>query len=56
MKRRNSCLHFSELAIVGINAIRESQLSDNCDKYSGMSLADYYAGLPPAHLRALHLI
>ncbi|KAJ5198205.1 uncharacterized protein N7498_007322 [Penicillium cinerascens] len=47
---------FSKLAVVGIDAIGESQLSGYPGQYPSVSLIDYHTGLPTARLRALQLI
>jgi hypothetical protein len=47
---------FSKLAVVGIDAVGESQLSGYPGQYPSVSLIDYHTGLPTARLRTLQLI
>ncbi|KAJ5273767.1 hypothetical protein N7478_008892 [Penicillium angulare] len=47
---------FSKLAVLGIDAVGESQLSGYPGQYPSVSMVDYHTGLPTARLRVLQLI
>ena len=47
---------FSNLAVMGIDAVGESQLSGYPGQYPSVSMVDYHTGLPTARLRVLQLI